>query len=96
MAGYPIQFLQAANCSGLACLRGIPTEGFQIASTGAYATAYNDTQYSYRIFCWSHIIDSRNIAKYPLEEFRDGYFTPVPIPIIYLQSLLVNACLSST
>ncbi|KAF7523486.1 hypothetical protein G7054_g11748 [Neopestalotiopsis clavispora] len=74
-------FLQAANCTTLACLRSLSLSEVEQATRAADESAYAANEYAYGTFYWGPTIDGQVIRDHPYNEFRSGHFTKVPLMI---------------
>lgn len=72
-------FVQVANCTNLACLRGLSSEQLQQANINSYNTATAQMMLAYGVFYWGPSIDGEAVRDLPSNEFKQGHFTKVPL-----------------
>ncbi|KXH42585.1 acetylcholinesterase [Colletotrichum simmondsii] len=73
------RFSSAANCTSLSCLRKLPASGIKAATQKSFQSAYNAHEFAYGNFYWGPSVDGNIVRGHPLEEFRSGRFTKVPV-----------------
>ncbi|RJE24716.1 Carboxylesterase family [Aspergillus sclerotialis] len=90
--------LNAASCSDIDCLRRLPADKLEKATTSTYKTAYAEGHYSYGDFYYGPSVDGEVIRQLPSQEFKQGHFTRVPLLLnhdAYEGYMFTNQSLSS-
>lgn len=73
------QFLSAAKCHDLACLRGLSEDALAVASQATYGIGYAAKSYGYGDYYFGPTVDGIIICDLPSNEFKQGHFTKVPL-----------------
>ncbi|OJJ07741.1 hypothetical protein ASPVEDRAFT_877842 [Aspergillus versicolor CBS 583.65] len=73
------QLLSIANCSNIACLRGLSEEDLANAVNQTYYKAYAHGEYGYGDFYYGPYVDRNIIRDLPSQEFKTGHFSKVPL-----------------
>ncbi|CAI0645327.1 unnamed protein product [Colletotrichum noveboracense] len=73
------EFLRAARCSSLKCLRDASLSRIRSATETAFRTAYHHKDYAFGTFYWGPVVDGHVIPDHPARQFRNGHFTKVPV-----------------
>ncbi|GAM90043.1 hypothetical protein ANO11243_080830 [Dothideomycetidae sp. 11243] len=72
-------FLAAANCTNLACLRNASSATLDLASQAAVNLAYSQHRIAYGMGYWGPSVDGRYVMDLPSRELSQGRFTKIPL-----------------
>lgn len=71
--------LEAANCSSLSCLQGLPDPVLAAATQATYFKGYAEGAYGHGHFYYGPYVDGSIIRDLPSREFAAGHFTKIPM-----------------